>query len=690
MILRELFSKIVVDVKSAIANVNRFDAAMDGASEGLADTEKQAEGIGDTLNKATKKVSEFGSRLADAFKRGGRAAFAARGKIKDAGVGIGKAFAAASAGAGAATLAAGALTIAWADNAQELDNLSKRYQISTDELQGVTGALNLMGLEAEDGLETIKELRLRLGEAEKEGASPLREGLKQLGINFEQFKDLPIIDQLGVVADRWNELESQQKKNSIANDIAGEDLIKLFPLLEKGSDGILKLTRRSKELNLVQSKDSIKAGAALSKSWKTLLAIFNSVRNIVASQLEPTFTAMIATVLDWVQANRKLITGKVVDFVERLVNVTADFIPVAAEFADAMLGIIESLGGVEGAITAIVGTMATWKLATASLLGPAGPWIAGLVAVTAALKIFGARVDAEDKKIQRLATRRAQGLDFRRRRTFSTEELQEAGAPGAEVLRLEQERAGLVAQREGLGIGNDFEAARQANRAANEARLTSAGRDRFAQLEKLDKQFEGQIDAAKRLEESIEKLAEGIDEQIGLINDERQAKSNDQARERAIVSTQAIADEKSKRAESRRLLDLFALGKLDNDGKEQLRELLFELGLDQPEGLTSDGKTTGTRKPKDDDKELSVEELVGLGPEGVKTLSDLVPTGQGTTINNFAFITTVQPARVDITVNSPEGTSAVEVAQETSERFGRVQSDMITADQRELVGQLQG
>ena len=692
MILRELFSKIVVDVKAAIDNVHRFDASMDGASESLDKTEKQAEDLGGTLDKSAKKGRSFGDVIANAFKRGGRAAFNARGKIRDAGIGIGKAFLATSLAAGGATLAAGALTVAWAENSQELDNLSKKYQLSTDDIQAFTGALSQIGLEADDGLEAIKELRIRLGEAKREGTSPLKEALIDLGIQFNAFDALPLLDQFAVLADRLSEVEDGSRKTALANDVAGDDLIKLLPLLELQSEGLEKLIGSSRKLNLVQSKESIKAGAALAKTWKTLLAIFKSVKDLVASKLEPTFSALIKTALEWVQANRKIISGKLVEFFERLVNVTADFIPIAAQWADSLLEIVEGLGGIDGAITAILSTMALWKAATSTLLGPAGPWIAGLIAVTAALKIFGARVDAEDAKVTRLGKKRLRGLDFRRTGEFTTEELLAAGKPGSEILRIEQKIKDLEKQRSATGIGVDIEEAREAGLAANRARFANVrGREGVIAIGKLDRALERQIDEAKRLEESIGALTEEIRGQKGLLRDEQNRVKRNDERKRALVSAEGIAGEKKQRARLRELTELFRRDKATAADKAELRFLVFTLGVDAPEGLLDDVGDGGKKKPKDATKdEPTIEELIGLGASGIKTIADLVPAGQGTTINNFSFQTTVQPAKVDIVVNSPEGTSAADVAQETSERFGRVQSDMIHADQRELVGQLQG
>lgn len=692
MILRELFSRIVVDVKSAIANVNKFDASLDGAAEALDKTEKQAGELGGQLDKTARKGRSFGDTIARAFKAGGRAAFNARGKIRDAGVGIGKAFLAASAGAAGLTVVAGALTVAWAENSQELDNLSKKYQLSTDDIQAFTGALTQMGLEADDGLEAIKELRIRLGEAKREGTSPLRDALIDLGISFDAFDALPLLDQFAVLADRLSEVEDGSRKTALANDVAGDDLIKLLPLLELQSEGLEKLIGNSRKLNLVQGKESIKAGAALAKTWKTLLAIFKSVRGLIASKLEPAFSALIGTTLEWVQANRQMVTGKVVEFIERLVNVTADFLPVAIKFADSMLSIIEGLGGVDGAITAVVGTMATWKIATAALLGPAGPWIAGLVAVTAALKIFGARVDAEDKKITRLGKKRQRGLDFRRTGEFTTEELLEAGAPGVEILRLEGKIKQLERERQATGIGIDVEAARASGLAANRQGL-AAGRERAIEILKRDRQLEAQIDEAKRLEEAIKELSGEIKGQKQLIRDEQTRVRNVASRERALVSAEAIADEAKARKRLRELTELFRREKATDVQKAELRFLVFTLGIDAPEGLLEEEKKGGGGKggKAGDGKKLpSLEELVGLGPEGIKTIADLVPTGQGTTINNFSFSTVVQPATANIVINSPEGTSAAAIGQEAAERFGRVQSETIHADQRELVGQLQG
>jgi len=688
MILRELFSKISIDVRAAISGLNKFNAEMDGSSDKLDKTEKGAKEVGETLDDTGKKAGTFGEKLAASFKKGARSAFQARAKIKSSAKDMGEAMGATALAVTAAAVGVGALTVAWGENSLQLSNMSKMYQLSTDDIQAFSKAMSFVGLEVEDGLEAIREMRLRMGEARREGASPLKDALTDLGISFNAFQDLPMLDQMGVLADRLSEVTDESRQAALLDEIAGDDLAKILPLLTEGSVGMQALIDKTKELNLIQSKGSIAAGAKLAKSWKTVTAVLATARGLIAGKLEPTVSSIIDTISKWVTENRKLITGKLVGFLERLVNVASDFIPVAAEMADHLLKVIELLGGVDGAIIAVVASMAIWKASTSTLLGASGPWIAGLIAVTAALAIFSKKVEAADNKLTRMAAKRRQGLAFRRRGEFTTPELEAAGAPGAEVLRLESKQNELIRRSEALGVGDDVGEFR-----AKQLALLRQGQDiGGAGIGPSPMQAVNEtIREFRNLEKEISNLDSSIQDQISLINDEKVRVSNVKARERALVSAESIKDEEKKRKRVRELTELLRRETIDKKGATELQGLIFALGLDPIEALDDffeDDKKG--KKGKDKKKEPTIEELVGLGPKGLKTISDLVPQGQGTTINNFSFDVNVESPVVNQSITPPMGTSPREVANEAMAMAGDVIAERSSSHQRELIAQMQG
>lgn len=685
MILRELFSKIVVDSKAALLNVIKFDSSLDSTKESLGDVEEGAAKLGKGLDRAADKGVSFGDKLAGAFRKIGRFAARSREEVSRNQDAIKGGFAkVALAGAGVVT-SAGAITLAWAQQSQELENLSTRYQVSTDEIQGFTKALSSMGLEADDGLEAIKELRLRLGEANKEGATPLKQALLDLGISFDSFKTMELNDQLGLVADRLAEVEDAGRKTSLANDIAGEDLIKLLPFLKLQSKAMGDLAKKAKALNLIQSKESIAAGAKLQKSWKSTLSLFKSILNLVAEKLEPTFTALIETTRRWAIGNREVAAGRLSEFLEKIVALATDFIPVALQFAELLVDIVEGLGGVDGAIIAVISTMAIWKASTSALLGPGGPWIAGLIAVTAALVLFGRKVAEEDRKISRLGAKRAQGLDIRRRGEFSDEDLIAAGDPGAEILRLEAEFNRKSRERRRLGPEN-IEEARKVIR-----RQVAAGAQGAPDIA-IENAVIKQINVIKQLEEDLAQYNGLVREQVSLIRDAQTREKNTLGRERAEKKALSTEDDKRARRQARELLEALRRDpdKFSDQQRVELGFLQTVLGLGSIEGLEVEAAAKAKGKGKGKKKEKTIEELIGLGSEGIKTISDLVPAGQGTTINNFAFNTTIQGTSIVNNIAPSPVATAADIAQEAVENGARVMSDLITSDQRELIGQVQG
>ena len=317
MILRELFAKISVDVRGALANIKKFDKGMDGAKSSMEDAEDQAEKLGDELETTGKKTERFSTRLARNFRNAARTVRQNKDDIKQSLGSVTQGYLAVQAAATAAAAGAFALTNTWAEQNVELDRLARRYQLTTSEVNRLSAATTVSGGDAEEMLEAIKELRLRIGESLLEEGTPLRNSLSDLGIAFEDFRKLGVEEQIKLIADRWGELDDVASQTRILDELAGEDLARLVTLLEGGSEGIDKFIALAEKRGLIVRKGDIALSKEFNESVKEMRSLILGLSNDTSRKLAPGVKAIIDEFSKWLMLNREMVTSRIADLLTR-------------------------------------------------------------------------------------------------------------------------------------------------------------------------------------------------------------------------------------------------------------------------------------------------------------------------------------------------------------------------------------
>jgi len=153
----------------------------------------------------------------------------------------------------AALLAGGAGFGALANNALEtvdvLSKMSRRIGISTRELGGLAYAADLSGVSTASLGKGLEGLARRVSEAAT-GTGKAKDALNELGINAVAFNQIPVSDQLAILADRFQAVTSETDRIRLSYELFGRRGIELINVLEEGSAGLREAQAEANRLGI--------------------------------------------------------------------------------------------------------------------------------------------------------------------------------------------------------------------------------------------------------------------------------------------------------------------------------------------------------------------------------------------------------------------------------------------------------
>lgn len=210
---------------------SQLDAqGVDRTSEEYRELEREIIKTENQLDRFNSQLRAIGSpklqAMGESFKKAGK-------DIEKAGQAL-KGFSA----AGAATAATvGALAVKSGEWADDLNTLSKRYNIATDDLQKYAAAANLVDVSVEDIAASHVKLTKSMSSA-ADGTGAQAEAFKQLGINVTNadgtLRDADTVWQETIAA--LGEMEAGTERDALAMQLMGKSANALNPLIEDGGE----------------------------------------------------------------------------------------------------------------------------------------------------------------------------------------------------------------------------------------------------------------------------------------------------------------------------------------------------------------------------------------------------------------------------------------------------------------------
>jgi len=199
------------------------------------------------------------------------------------------------------------------------------------------------------------------------------------------------VDLLPEVADLLQRNTNEAVRARIGNALFGKSWAELMPLLGDGSDGLTELMARYHELGIGIDDDAIRAGDAFGDQMDDLRRVTESYGNTIAAKLIPTLGPLAEQTIQWMVANRDLISTNVANYLSEIATDLASIdwqgaIESGREFVGGVRSMIEWVGGGKNALILLALVMNAQTIAatvglTASIVR--ATWALGAFTVSA-------------------------------------------------------------------------------------------------------------------------------------------------------------------------------------------------------------------------------------------------------------------------------------------------------------------
>lgn len=301
-------------------------------------------------------------------------------KMQDVGSGIekaGKAFAPVSTAAGGALTAIGGLAYKSVVAADDLNTLSKQTGISTDELQKMQYAADLVDVSVDDITGALRKMKTRMDESNETFAA--------LGVSVVN-ADGSLRDATDVFYDSIKALsgiDNETERDKVAMELFGKSADSLAGIIDDGGAALKGYGDEAENLGLIMSGDTLNAlnevNDTIDRSKAVIGASFAEFGATAAEVLAPAIEK-VAGVLDTVTEKLRNLTPEQTETIMKILGVVAAVAPLLTMGGKLISGI--------GKVLTIAPKIATAAKLVAGVISPGAIGITALIAAVAALTVF--------------------------------------------------------------------------------------------------------------------------------------------------------------------------------------------------------------------------------------------------------------------------------------------------------------
>lgn len=701
--LREISARFKVDARGATKEIKKFDKEIDKAKVDLEAAEKAARKFAEASERGGKKeaaarrkanlaLKDARKALRDLEKARKSEAAAARkaaaeqakaakaseksfkdtkGNAKAAAASIANTAKAIVVGLAAATAGVVAFTKSWATSAAEIDRTARQFDVGRDELQKLSGAARLAGVDTDEVTDAIKEMRVRTAEALEDGITPTAEALQELGLHAKDLKGRDVIDSFQLIASRLKNVGEEADRTKILMEIFGEEAgVRMAPLLDGGAEGLQDLIDKFVGFGGIVDDEGIEKAKQFNIEWNETAIMLESFGRMIAEDIAPAVRELLKGLRDWLKANKGLQRQRINRLLKQILNIVKDLVPFFLKMAEAAVAVVEALGGVEQSLKILIGTIAVFKIAT---VGAFGPWAAAAVAFITLLDTIKTKQDNLDKS-QDAAIRRAvsptQITAADRARLSGT-------AEGERVAALEAVHARNVARIKDLGGDRGIAAGTRAvDRSRN---ISEVG---GAEDAEAFRENERDRDEAIKLSKENKEISRRIAREIAGVQDQGPT---------APGGFFDLDPGKLARFQELASIKRNQQGKLSKAQQAEFDQLRGELNVEEPEKVKDPKKPRKKKKKSKKEKEATIGELLGLpGGAGFKTIAETQPKGLGTVLNTFNITNQIGVPAFNVNIQAAPGSTMKGQANAVVAAMGDGASIIVRQAQRASIGQVLG
>ena len=340
----ELLKQKQKELESAIAGtkdrLQQLKAAQSNVAEGTPEWDKLQREIIETeqnLQKLEGEYKEFGSVAKQQLQAVGAKLQESGEKIQDFGNKLAPVSAAAAA-IGGALLKMGYDAVTSAD---DLNTLSKQTGVSTEMLQKMSYASDLVDVSVSDITGAMKKLKTKI--------DPSNEALKSLGVSATDV-DGNLRDTTDVffdVIEALSKIENETEKDQIAMELFGKSADSLAGIIDDGGAALKEYGAQAEELGLILDQDTLDSLNATNDEIDKMKATIKGTMAVVGSKVVPVLAPIITKIGDFVV----MISEKLGQLNEEQTKTILTIVGVVAAAAPAIIMIGKIVSGVGSLIS---------------------------------------------------------------------------------------------------------------------------------------------------------------------------------------------------------------------------------------------------------------------------------------------------------------------------------------------------
>lgn len=334
-ITQEEYAKLAAQVSQTASKLDELESSASGASGELEEVGDSAEEAGESAEESSESFVEWG----DVISTVAEGAVIAIGAITAAVV--------------ATATALSDATFNTASLADEINTMSSITGVSTDTIQAMNYASELLDVSTDTMTGSMTRLIRTMGNAQDGSASAI-EAFDSIGVaitdadgNLRDSEDVfwDIIDSLG---DMTNETE----RDAAAMELLGRGARELNPLIEAGSGAFEELRQEAEDAGYIMSGETLDAFGALDDNMQRMRNGATAARNALGGILLPILTELSGEGVSLLNDFTNALLDTDGD-ITQLGSVIDEMVPRVLELLNTYLPVLIELGGT------IIGTLAT-------------------------------------------------------------------------------------------------------------------------------------------------------------------------------------------------------------------------------------------------------------------------------------------------------------------------------------------
>ena len=334
-ITQEEYAKLAAQVATTAGKLDELEASASGASDELSETAQSAEEAGEATEDSGDKFEAWGE------------------VISTVATGAVAAIAAITAAVAATAGALAEASIQTASLADEILTLSQVTGVSTDTLQAMNYASELIDVSTETMTSSMTRL-IRTMSSAQDGSQSAVEAFENIGVSITD-ADGNLRDSEAVfwdIIDALGTISNETERDAAAMELLGRGARELNPLILAGSDAFEELRQEAEETGYIMSGDTLEAFGNLDDNMQRLRNGATAARNAIGGILLPILTDLssegVSLLSDF--TNALLDTdgdieqlGAVIDeMVPRVLEVINTYLPMLIELAFSILETLAS------------------------------------------------------------------------------------------------------------------------------------------------------------------------------------------------------------------------------------------------------------------------------------------------------------------------------------------------------------